>query len=45
VFAQTVTRALSRLDLDQRRADLHLRQAAHMILQKADAMFSLLEPF
>ncbi len=37
---QTVTRALSRLGLDQRGADPHPRQPAPMLLQKADAMFS-----
>jgi len=37
---QTVTHALSRLDLDRRGADPHPRQPAPMLLQKADTMFS-----
>ncbi len=40
MFAQTVTRALSRLGLDQRGMNPHPRQPAPMLLQKADAMLS-----
>jgi bifunctional non-homologous end joining protein LigD len=40
MFAQTVTRALSRLGLDRRGTDPHPRQPAPMLLQKADAMLS-----
>ena len=40
MFTQTITRALSRLGLDQRGADPHLRQPAPMLLQKADTIFS-----
>jgi hypothetical protein len=39
MFTQTITRALSRLGLDQRGSDPHPRQPAPMLLQKADAMF------
>lgn len=40
MFSQTVTRALSRLGLDQRGTNPHPRQPAQMLLQKADAMLS-----
>lgn len=40
MFTQTITRALSRLGLDQRGADPHPRQPGPMLLQKADAIFS-----
>ena len=40
MFAQTVTRSLSRLGLDQRGSDPHPRQPTPMLLQKADALFS-----
>ncbi len=40
MFAQTVTRALSRLGLDKRGTDPYPRQPTPMLLQKADAMFS-----
>ena len=39
MFIQTVSRALSRLGLDQRGKDPHPRQPTPMLLQKADAMF------
>jgi hypothetical protein len=39
MVTQTVTRALSRLSLDQRGTDPHPRQSAPMLLQKAYAMF------
>jgi bifunctional non-homologous end joining protein LigD len=40
MFEQTVTRALSRLGLDQRGTDAHPRQPAPMLLQRADNMFA-----
>jgi len=43
MLAQTMTRALSRFGLDQRRADPHSRKPAPMLLQEADALFSSLD--
>jgi ATP-dependent DNA ligase len=40
LFAATVTRALSRFNLDQRGDTPFPRQPAPMLLQKADALFS-----
>jgi bifunctional non-homologous end joining protein LigD len=40
MLEQTVTRALSRLGLDQRGTDPHPRQPAPMLLQRADKMFT-----
>jgi ATP-dependent DNA ligase len=40
MFTQTVARALSRLGLAQRGVDVHPRQAAPMLLQRADKMFA-----
>src|SRR5579864_6808486 len=40
MFEQTISRALSRLGLDQRGTDPHPRQPAPMLLQRADKMFA-----
>jgi len=42
MFTQTVAPALSRLGLDQRGADLHPRQPAPMLLQRAASMLRVL---
>jgi hypothetical protein len=40
MFTQTVTRAFSRLSIDQRGTDPHPRQPAPMLLQRVGTMFS-----